>query len=574
MSETWTKRRKIVAYLSPPVIRYLSVGILIGATFFCVEMAFAYSLQAFLVCLHIAPPLAATRMAGRLADLGVGRVLTFIFVVGMLRALLGWAQVFTQGAASEEFKYLQRSRILRWAFASDSMGIHEAIYLFETRVVNGSAGINCIQGLAIQVTSLSMILGALIWMSPRMSVAVLIAMALLFLPVRVADRKIVESATEQSNSLQSLSRKLIDSIKNLLLIQIYGTQELEERQAQSFLSHFRQHAMRLLNVGALKFAMPQFIGVILVCVITMVAQDRAGFAPGILVSYFYLVIQLLQGLSGLNITMSGAMGALPEGRKLYEWWENNSYDGPNPPKRRIISMAPRPADAKPIGWNLDGVCFTYPKTTKPIITNLSLRLDPGEVLAVTGSSGAGKSTLINLLLGGITPDRGVIDVVLPNGELTALEPYRNQLLPLIGYVGPEDFMLEGTLWDNLIYGLPSLPSQELIDEALEKAECGFVKSLAGGLRYRLTEQGQGLSAGQKQRLALTRALLRRPTVLILDEATSNLDADTEEKLVDTFARLKGEMTIVISTHRKALLRIADRQLSLSSESPEAAGVAA
>jgi len=93
----------------------------------------------------------------------------------------------------------------------------------------------------------------------------------------------------------------------------------------------------------------------------------------------------------------------------------------------------------------------------------------------------------------------------------------------------------------------------------------FVFNLPGKLSYRLTEQGQGLSAGQKQRLALARALLRNPKALVLDEATSNLDSITEMKLVETFKQLKGSVTLVAVTHRLELLRIADQHLELSDE---------
>ena len=94
--------------------------------------------------------------------------------------------------------------------------------------------------------------------------------------------------------------------------------------------------------------------------------------------------------------------------------------------------------------------------------------------------------------------------------------------------------------------------------ALNLANCAFVSRLDKGLEHGLTEQGEGLSAGQKQRLALARALLRKPNVLILDEATSNLDIHSEESLVKTFEQLKGKVTIIAVTHREALLRIADQ----------------
>jgi ATP-binding cassette subfamily B protein AbcA/BmrA len=135
-------------------------------------------------------------------------------------------------------------------------------------------------------------------------------------------------------------------------------------------------------------------------------------------------------------------------------------------------------------------------------------------------------------------------------------------LDSVGYVGPESFLIEGTVKENLSYGLHQVASDIDIRNVLDHADCGFVHSLPLGLEHRLTEQGEGLSAGQKQRLALARALLRKPKVLVLDEATANLDTETELRLVATLEKIRDGMTIVAVTHREALLRIATHKTNL------------
>jgi len=154
-----------------------------------------------------------------------------------------------------------------------------------------------------------------------------------------------------------------------------------------------------------------------------------------------------------------------------------------------------------------------------------------------------------------------LDLLIDGGR-SPLAECKPRLLPMVGYVGAESFLIDGTIRENLLYGLQSAPAAAELADALGKAECGFIDDLADGLDHRLTNQGVGLSSGQKQRLSLARALLRRPGVLVLDEATANLDIATEEKLVDTLTQLKGGMTIVAVTHRQALLRLADQVLTL------------
>ena len=144
-----------------------------------------------------------------------------------------------------------------------------------------------------------------------------------------------------------------------------------------------------------------------------------------------------------------------------------------------------------------------------------------------------------------------------------------RLLANIGYVGPESFLIEGTIRSNLIYGLEREPSPAEIECALALADCSFIATLPDGLEHPLTFLETGLSAGQKQRLSLARALLRNPRALILDEATSNLDLDTEKKLVETLQRLKGRVTLIVATHRTALLALADQHLNLGPIDAEA-----
>lgn len=129
-------------------------------------------------------------------------------------------------------------------------------------------------------------------------------------------------------------------------------------------------------------------------------------------------------------------------------------------------------------------------------------------------------------------------------------------------MGAESFIVEGTIRDNLLYGLEHSPTSQEINSAIELAECSFIHELPKKLDHPLTENGQGLSAGQKQRIALARALLRRPKALILDEATANLDSETEARLIQTLQRLKKNHTILAVTHRPALVEVADRTLEL------------
>jgi ABC-type bacteriocin/lantibiotic exporter with double-glycine peptidase domain len=283
-----------------------------------------------------------------------------------------------------------------------------------------------------------------------------------------------------------------------------------------------------------------------------------------LVSYFYLLLRALQVFSVGNQALSTLMVTWPNFNMLLKWWAERSHDelyGPRPEEENWIKAPPSRA---PIGWRLSHVAFAYPGAAAWALRDVSFSVAPGETFVIVGPSGAGKSTLLAVMLGGLKPQEGTVELLSGEEPPCALEERRGELLRSIGYVGPESFLIDGSIRENLFYGLRAAAAQAAIETALKQAECQFVFDLPRGLDHRITEQGQGLSAGQKQRLCLARALLRQPKVLLLDEATSNLDLATEERLVDTLAQLKETMTIVAVTHRETLLRIADRTVALGS----------
>lgn len=216
---------------------------------------------------------------------------------------------------------------------------------------------------------------------------------------------------------------------------------------------------------------------------------------------------------------------------------------------------------------VSSVSFSYPGQIIPTLSNVSVTVHAGEMLAVVGSSGAGKSTLTDIILGVIPPDFGKV-TINGNSPSNTVKMWPG----MIAYVPQQIALTNRTIRENVAIGR----SIEEIDddrvwECLEFSQLGeFVKSLEGQLDSRIGEQGQRLSGGQRQRLGIARALYTRPAILVLDEATSALDSETEHAISDALAKLAGRTTLIVIAHRLSTVRKADHVLYLKEGSSFAA----
>ncbi len=219
---------------------------------------------------------------------------------------------------------------------------------------------------------------------------------------------------------------------------------------------------------------------------------------------------------------------------------------------------PRPADgvpALPPAWDklaLDGVGFSYNGGSTATLDGISLELRAGEIAALAGSSGAGKSTIAELVMGLLRPESGRI--LLDGRELDPAQV--SAMRKCTGYVGQETFLFHDTIRNNLLWASPGAGEPEM-RKALRLAECEeLVRGLPHGLDTVVGDRGLTVSAGERQRLALARALLRRPALLILDEATNNLDTENETQILDAIDKLRQaeRLAVLLIAHRPSTLR--------------------
>jgi ATP-binding cassette, subfamily C, bacterial len=213
-----------------------------------------------------------------------------------------------------------------------------------------------------------------------------------------------------------------------------------------------------------------------------------------------------------------------------------------------------PGKQKPLleqGILLDHVSFKYKESW--VLNNASLELPAGLFTAITGVSGAGKTTVADLIIGLLQPQKG--QVLIDGSPLSTLDIRRWR--QMIGYVPQETLLLHDTVLKNVTLGDPQLNENDVKSSLRAAGILEFVMNMPQGLESTVGERGGKLSGGQRQRIAIARALVHKPALLILDEATSGLDTETEASIVETLRKLKGKLTILAISHQHGLVDAAD-----------------
>jgi ATP-binding cassette subfamily B protein len=201
---------------------------------------------------------------------------------------------------------------------------------------------------------------------------------------------------------------------------------------------------------------------------------------------------------------------------------------------------------------LNNVCFGYNKNF-PIIKNLHLHIPAGKTIGIVGATGSGKSTLVKLLLRFYEMDGGCISIDGIDIRDMSLESLRG----CIGWVSQEVFLFHGTVWENIAYGRLSASTAEIMESAQIAEADEFIRQLPQGYDTIVGERGQKLSGGQRQRIAIARAILRNPPILILDEATSAVDNETELAIQRSLIKITQNRTTIAIAHRLSTIRHAD-----------------
>lgn len=336
--------------------------------------------------------------------------------------------------------------------------------------------------------------------------------------------------------------------RRVLVLTLFGTERVMEKMAW-LQDDLQDNTIKRLNYNAVarSFLSFGFMSGYAAAFLWGIFGIKAGTVTfGMMTAFLQLVGQIQRPIAEMSRHIPAFINSLTSVERLMDLQELPLEDSE---ADILLPGAP--------GIRVSGLSFTYPDDSDLVISGLDFDFKPGTTTVITGPTGAGKSTLVRLILALLKPDTGTIE--LYDGEHSV--PSSVETRCNFTYVPQGNSLLSGSIRENLLLANPTA-SEEEIREALHVAAADFVFDLPSGLDTLCTEVGAGLSEGQAQRIAIARALLRPCGILILDEASSSLDANTEHRLLDRLASAyKGKKTILFISHREAVSRYADATLA-------------
>ncbi|MFP4380463.1 MAG: ABC transporter ATP-binding protein [Candidatus Sumerlaeia bacterium] len=367
-------------------------------------------------------------------------------------------------------------------------------------------------------------------------------------PIRQASRKMLESAAEMSGHMH-------ERLSMIREVQAFTTEKHEEREVYDRASMVRQHTLRqrLLH-GCLVAAseLTRFGGLTIVAAFGVYRVINGNATVGDLTA-FYLYTGLIMGPISQLANMYGQVySAAAAADRVFEFLDTKPQIKDEPDSKPLILQgAPE--------IRLEGVQFSYPTEERTmVLRDINCKIEPGMRVVLAGPSGAGKSTLLGLLPRFYDIQQGKI---LLNGQDIRDLQYLS-LRKAIAIVPQEPVLFTGTILENIKYSKLNASFDE-VKEAVRSANAEeFIENLPDGYKSVIGERGVGISGGQIQRIAIARAFLKDPKILIMDEATSNLDATSERLVLEALDRLAAGRTTLIIAHRLSVARKADMILVL------------
>ncbi len=345
---------------------------------------------------------------------------------------------------------------------------------------------------------------------------------------------------------------LQESITGMPVIQLFVRENISLAEYKDINLDYRHANFQSIRYDAILFAVVEAVGSIAVGVIVWYGSGKVleGVVTlGVLIAFIEYMQKFFVPIRDLAQKYNLFQSAMASSERIFQLLDNQER----------VQRASEPVDMSHAPFEIEfrNVCFHYVED-EPVLKNVSFHIKPGERLALVGHTGSGKSTIINLLMRLYDPISGQILVNGVDIKLLDIQQYRR----IFAVVLQDVFLFQGTIGDNITLGDASVSDSEL-EEATKIARANVLINRYGkGFEHPVSERGSNLSAGERQLISFSRALVHKPEILVLDEATANVDTETEALIQEAVEALMARQTSVVIAHRLSTIQNADRILVL------------
>jgi subfamily B ATP-binding cassette protein MsbA len=386
----------------------------------------------------------------------------------------------------------------------------------------------------------------------RLAALVMIPVPILTLAFRHYNTKIRPVYRQVRARLGDINAKLQDNLSGIRVIQAFAREDIEYKRFSKESERYYQARVKGIRYWSIFFPAIRFfgaMGTVIVLGVGSIMVVKGQMSLGTLVAFIAYIASIYDPINRLTEVDNIFQEAIAAGERIFELLDETME----------VNDAPDAIELPVIQGEMvfDQVHFKY-GSGDPVLHDISFTMAPGEVVALVGPSGAGKTSIANLICRFYDPVKGHVSIDgydLRNIKMTSL---RRQ----VAVVLQDSFLFNNTVAENLHYGKPDATEDELIAAARAANAHDFIMQLSEGYNTEIGERGVKLSGGQKQRLALARAILADPRILILDEATSSVDAEAEYLIQQALERVLEGRTALVIAHRLSTIRNADKIIAL------------
>jgi ATP-binding cassette, subfamily B, bacterial MsbA len=398
-----------------------------------------------------------------------------------------------------------------------------------------------------QIFTLAAFSCVLLYLNWKLALGSAVFIPLVLYPIGKLGRRIRRSTEKSRSRLADLSHILQEAISGNRVVKAFGMERFEIRRFGEAARNLLRENMRWVKAYVATSPLMDVLAAVVFSMLILYARDQINHGIMTLGAFFAFLYALFKGyepvkrLGGIYQLFQQALGASTQVFGFLELKEEISEK----PGAVVLARFSGSVEFDDVGFAYDGGPF--------ILKNINLTVPAGAVIAVVGQSGAGKTTLLNLLPRFYVASSGVVRIDGHDVRDVTLRSLREQL----AIVTQETILFNDTVWNNLCYGRPDLPETRVVEAAKAALAHDFITALPQGYQTRIGDRGQRLSGGQRQRVAIARALLKDAPILILDEATSELDSESELLVQRALANLMTGRTVFVIAHRLSTIRRAD-----------------